>query len=655
MEHVFSGETTAIDRSKFSKIWYSDLEETERTEWEDLAESSSLKEFLGSLKMVPLYQYISNYVYWWFYKAKSENVTDEEVIDDLTKKVAEEFRKNRMPKEKCKEKYVYKILTEEWSREWDNFENKSTERIFELALGLNLPVNDVEALLQKAVKRAGFNYYDKEELLTFCVIRYQDQYRYECLEALIRDWDKIPAIVGKDFVELKGSTIEVRNDLEINMKENEKIYKDDQFLFQNLNEGLKFFFGKYKSQVVTERTAAKIFENLYQEVTAKYEKDILAFKNIYRATEELASTKLNITYEASSEIKIPKGTIFYAVKNTKKSGKHTVEFENREEVILPKMDFIEVTIPIKSCKSHVIGENKKSLPCYIKKEEKIKLKHVLADEESEFQAVAEGLTDITTKTTVAYSGKKGQTSFAAGELKAKAVPGLFIPENTVFLYNGQEYKSTEDVTAEAIAKVEVVCTTPHQPGEEITKTGTINYMKKMIHGICEISNPKPVKMKEATNTISKELFREFLYGHNVADLSIIETDGVEALLGRWFTETEITSVRFTKIQQQVNTKKQDDIEKNVVRRSDIITLVFMKYCKEILEDEYDGSREELTEMYQDFAVEVNKYLKKCRMMPLYLTNPYECFLAYLLKTDIPVDSLRNAWMIVNAGRRDMNV
>lgn len=655
MEHVFSGETTAIDKSKFSKIWYSDLEETERTEWEDLAESCSIREFLGSLKVIPLYQYITNYVYWWFYRTKPENVMDTEIINALTKKVAEEFKKNHMPKEKCKESYVYKILTEEWSREWDNFENKSTERIFELALGLNLPVNDVEALLQKAVKRAGFNYYDKEELLTFCVIRYQEQYRYECLEALIRDWDKIPVVEEEQFVEFRDSTIEVRNDLEINMKENEKIYKEDYFVFENLNEGLKFFLGKYKSQIVTGRTAARVFDKLYQDVKVKYEKDILAFKNVYRATEEIASTKLNIIYEASSEIKIPEGTIFYAVKNTKKSGKYTVEFENKKEVILPKMDFIEVTIPIRSCKSHVIGENKKSLPCYIKKEEKLELKNVLADETSEFQEIAKGLTDIATKTTVAYAGKKGQTSFAVGELKAKAVPNLFIPENTVFLYNGKEYQSTEDVTAEAVAEIEVVCTTPHQPGEEITKTDTINHMKKMIPGICEISNPKPVKMKEATNTISKELFREFLYGHNVADLSMIETDGMESLLGRWFTETEITSVRFTKIQQQVAPKRQDEIEKNVVRRSDIITLVFIKYCKEILEDEYDGSREELNEMYQDFAVEVNKYLKKCRMLPLYLTNPYECFLAYLLKTDIPVDSLRNAWMIVNAGRRDMDV
>lgn len=40
------------------------------------------------------------------------------------------------------------------------------------------------------------------------------------------------------------------------------------------------------------------------------------------------------------------------------------------------------------------------------------------------------------------------------------------------------------------------------------------------------------------------------------------------------------------------------------------------------------------------------------MMPFYLQNPYEYLLAYLIQTDTPVDSLRNMWKIVNAGKEE---
>ncbi len=657
--HVFSGVTQAIEANKFEKGWYFDLDE-ERTEWEILTESSSIKEFLGSLKIVPLYQYLMNYVYYWFYKKQLKHGITCEIQEELIKKTAAQFKENGMPEEKCKEEHIREILTTEWSREWDNFEKASTRRIFELAFGLKLPVEDVEELLKKAVKRAGFNYYDKEELLTFCVLRYQKKNQFLCFEALMRDFTKIKEETAaetekkksqtKEPVEIRENTMAVRSDLEAIMKG--EIYKEDKFEYENLNESLKVFFRRCNAESSKGRTAAKVFEKLYQSVTDLYEEELMAYKNIYRGSEECAFTKLEIVYDASSEIKIPEESVFYAKKKMKKAETLAIEFESKKEMILPKLSVIEVVIPIRSCESQKVEKNKKAMKGYIKVGKELTLK---TSESKEFQAMGECVYEIVTDTTVKYTGKEGEEAYAVGNLNAKAAPGLVIPEGTVFLYGEQEYISTKTVVAEAKAEIEVMSRTPHEPGKVVTKTNTINQMRDTIPGIWRISNPKPVKMNEATDTISKELFREFLYGYNVDNLKQSEKKEIKKLLGRWFTETEITSVRFSKIQKQAESKQGENKEKVDVRRSDIITLAFMKYCKEAEEYDFDGSVEGLEAAYMDFVDEVNEVLRACRMLPFYLTNLYERFLAYLLKTDTPVDSLRNTWMIVNAGRRNMDV
>ena len=67
MKHVFSGETKLINDVRFSDKWYPDFDE-KRVDWDDLIESKTVREFIGSMKFIPLYQYITNYLYFWFYK-----------------------------------------------------------------------------------------------------------------------------------------------------------------------------------------------------------------------------------------------------------------------------------------------------------------------------------------------------------------------------------------------------------------------------------------------------------------------------------------------------------------------------------------------------------------------------------------------------------
>ncbi len=641
MGKVQSGETEVINKKSFGTSWYGGFHDEDVMEWEDFVELPSVRAFLERLDFVPLYKYLVNYTYYWFYKKQLQGEASDEIVNDLVRKTVGEFKKNKMPSAKCKPSYVREMLTTEWSRTWDNFEKSSTERVFDLAFGLNLPVEDVSELLQKAVKRADFNYYDVEELLTYCVLSFQDGNRYPCFQALRKDFEKIEAADGQ-YTETRKNTEAVGRALRAGMKNSGKIYKDDTFEFENLNENLKFFLAQCKAEVISGRTAARVFQELYNEVVEKYRETILEFKKVYRTSEEFAKTTLEITYDARQEIALPANTIFYAKKENQKEA-YCIEFQNPKETVLPRQNASDVMIPIQSMDGVVVEKDNKRPACYIGGGKKLTLQ----------SPETFALSDIKTDRALKYDKADG-TVYARGYAKAKALPGTMIPKGTVFLFEEKQCQSTEDVEvkARAVATVDVVCTTPNEPGKKVTEKETITYMKQKIGGIYSITNPKAVEIKEVTDSISKELFREYLYRHNAEDIMAAQNEDVENLLGIWFTETEITSVRFSKIQAQekVQKKKQaaNGMRKNEVRRVDIITLAFMLFCDEILEEERDGSVDSLVGIYQDFVQKVNSYLTECRMMPFYLANPYECFLAFLLKTDEPVDSLRITWEIVRA-------
>ena len=223
--HVFSRHTDIIIGQR--EAWYEQLK-GERLEWEDLAAAESTNELLRMLDPVPLYQYIVNYLLYLWEDEFSEEAMCEQVISDLIDRVASAFEKNGMPEEKCAKAYIRDMLTTEWSREWDSFEKAASRRIFELGLGLGLPAEDVEQLLKKAVKRAGFNYYDPEELLVYCALRFCHRNHFVCFQALKRDFKSIhPAGSAKEKFYF-GSTAEIVDKQKTELTIGDAVDKDCQ-------------------------------------------------------------------------------------------------------------------------------------------------------------------------------------------------------------------------------------------------------------------------------------------------------------------------------------------------------------------------------------------------------------------------------------------
>lgn len=274
----------------------------------------------------------------------------------------------------------------------------------------------------------------------------------------------------------------------------------------------------------------------------------------------------------------------------------------------------------------------------------------------EERALKAGVMRAYTSTTLKYTGNPGDKRPAKGTICAVCSPGTELPAGTLFTHDGFAYATETECRAAARADVPVRSEHPCRKGEKIAETGEIRYMDNPPEGILSVSNGKPVSRKEQTEKISKELFRDFLYVKDAERLGADERQIDRTLLGHWFTETEITSVRFSNIRKQADEKSKmtrAKMERPEVRRCDIITMAFLNFCADT-DDEPDGYLIEADSeaVYQDFVRYVNQRLRKCGMMPFYLQNPYEYLLAYLIQTDTPVDSLRNMWKIVNAGKEE---
>lgn len=640
---VFSGYTTAIDEER--ELWYKELA-GEKMEWEDLAASKSTNDLLKKLHFVPLYEYLTKYLLYVWEGRTEEGQECTVTTDELVNHVSEVFRQNGMPQEKCAEAHIREMLTEEWNRTWDGFDKAAAGRIFELGLGLGLPAEDVEELLQKAVKRAGFNYYNPEELLIYCALRFAVEDHYRCFQALWRDY--VQAAPG-ERMEQKihlNSTADVRDRMEEAIERSVSgtgLYSTEEYAPGTLNPELERFFAWHKAAVPDCRTAAVVFTELMQQFTEDHTQEILAFKRADRSTEEFAETVLRVEYDSQCEIMLPAGSVFYALKGREK---RKVCFVLDEDRILPRRDTVEVVIPVEGLKEYPICLSKKSTPGYAGKG---------VDLSPDPEAVQEGVLSACTATTLKYTGRAGEMKRAEGDICAVCRPGTEIPEGTLFSIGSCMYKTLLSCRASAAKDIPVRSVAPSREGKIIAETGEVQYMEHKPEGVLAVSNRKPVRRKKTTDTITKELFRDFLYVKDAQRLDASERRIDSSLLGQWFTETEITSVRFSNIQKQAGggkTIRRNMMENPEVRRCDVITLAFLNFCM-------DGGTQPVEEyimeadpeaVYQDFVLYVNRYLRRCGMMPFYLQNPYECMLAYLIQTDTPVDSLRNMWKIANAGK-----
>lgn len=136
--------------------------------------------------------------------------------------------------------------------------------------------------------------------------------------------------------------------------------------------------------------------------------------------------------------------------------------------------------------------------------------------------------------------------------------------------------------------------------------------------------------------IKYTLFQEYMY-----NMEINKADtGLDAdLLGDWFTDSKIDD----------NVRSALTSRSGERQRAAILTLIFLKFVGE--SENTEDYELNLIDMFREFEEEADAALSRCRMQGLYMGNPYDALLAFLIvTTDTPVDTLRALWAIVKEKR-----
>ena len=262
---IFGGGTISLDTAvkdqaaRPLKEWLGFIERSHRPmEWEEFLCKMSVDDLLQSLHVMPLYQYLINYLILRYnydkimpeaadikfrkglfayidhqynggsLPVKAQGDDDllgdpkswERLLDELVLLMKTAFAENdfgegdedakgALTKEDLiTDQQLKNMLTKEPNEKDKLIDIHKRDRIFRLALGLALPAEDVELLIQTALRRRGFNYYDRDEFLMYCVLKYEKHSPYRCYMALQRDYAKLPR--QENEKEWTGQTVAVR-------------------------------------------------------------------------------------------------------------------------------------------------------------------------------------------------------------------------------------------------------------------------------------------------------------------------------------------------------------------------------------------------------------------------------------------------------------
>ena len=289
-ERIYSAQTKKLEEMK--STWVEIFKDVEgRWELEDFKKNSITNKILAKFQRIPPAQYMVNFLF----TALDMDATQKEIentlkyIRDLQKaqkaytnkkyaraekllmamtaKMSSIFLQNGVTKKKSEPVYIRDLLL-----------NLDKTNFFEIALGLQMELQDVELFLRKALNQAGFNYYNKKEMLLWIVFRYGNYHYKKQYEALNKYYNNLPSVKKDDHEILSSDTQYIRDRLE--KKAVDKIFEDSHFC--QVHPEIDEFLRWHKKILPEERTAVKIFNQLWKEALIANRESIAAFYYLKR-------------------------------------------------------------------------------------------------------------------------------------------------------------------------------------------------------------------------------------------------------------------------------------------------------------------------------------------------------------------------------------
>lgn len=612
-------------------------------ELEELTEGKPLEDMLLKLKPLNFYVYIIRYLIDYYYE-KLDDICEKQNLKKNKKKMLLE-EAYREIEEETEEKVITKRLADliyedfkvtckkgsdilkKWSKSkiLQKISQKkiSSEEFYQLAIGIHMPYQDVEKFLQDVLKKGGVDFWNIEELLYYVCIHYPIENKFQFWEKK-RNYYEIAKPEKAEEEEENINTKWIGNEID------KLLQKMEQSFTGIFNEkAFDHFLCNYKYWVTNSsqymRTGVHVFRRLLKEFMEISEEDREMVFKARKVENNFASGYVTVYYDGNQEIVIPEKTIFL-----KENKGKTTEYESTQEIIALPQKSILKSLKVICTRETEFHERETDNIGYVPKK-------------TTFQCKVPGVLSVINKSMFkAGKRKKGAESKVkiSGNVDIMAKPGTVIEEGTIFTVGETEFIAMEKLKFRAEVLVPVVGKQESDEAkkDEITKILTSFAGKENIIGL---SNKKiGLIVREGT---TKGKFCGYLYQRksDYGDYGKEKGERLGELLENVLEGTEITPTRLNIIESQTDT---------IITRNELLTIAALHsmgisqfYGNDSGVVSKQKERDYILEQLQDSKQKIDEELIKCGFQPLYLANPYDCFIIYIAAAYEPIDVFRDLW------------
>ena len=542
----------------------------------------------------------------------------------------------------------------------------------DIAFAFNMDSDQFNIFLNKVLRRAGTNFFNREEILTYIVLQYRVSannadrfllYSRLCDIYKLRENEADHPDAFKDIKSANADTQMVQNTI-MDIVES---LGDSVFGYSpELHDILDWVYDRSEKKVL-KRSAKRVFEEELNKLLEKLAVEIKRFLVDEAENDSDNSTgqkcsPLTLKYSVKSDCVLGKGLCLKGDSNIIENG-HAVPafYETTEDVQLSADRRRELSVKVDPITE---SQPDDELPAMIVKEKYVEglFRIDSTPTSSPRYEVTEKYIDTELLKIEVHPGNA--LRFAAdgkgkeGTLAIVCAPGTVIYKGTIFsfVYRGKVYRyrvrkdeaadsaSTADVPVMLLNAAELwnrknEKKDKHENKIKVVDTGSSIYFDERpdIDGLCifSVTNKKPVSATDPTATDKNKkkaakanyytLFR-YLYGDE-------EYRGVTSYGPSYFLNTaEFNAAR-------LSYSSVSQFPKSEVKARDLLlTLCFLNFVSEDhSSDCYAQGVSRTQGLIDDFTTRCNAVMSRCSFMTLYSGNPYDEFLRRMLTSEDPME------------------
>lgn len=599
--------------------------------WEAFYHSQNTIEMLQNIACTDFHIYFVRYLLERFSNVLPE-MTAEEVYQDaackalLVKCAEEECALNGFTKQLPIEKYI-------------SAESIKEEEFFQLALALDMSLEDVEEFLMKVLLRNSWDLFNPDEAILYIAFKYVEGNKQEFISKAKAIYKEAkPKKVWKESKLFNTIVYKTQMDQMLDViEENIMVFDSADDVVKQLSD--LFAHMKYMTEESGyQRSANQKFKDLYADFTQYIAEDQ---KKVIDAEmqKETAEGSVEVMYDCQQGLELSAGQKFY-----KQDGQNKDYYTIAEDIKEEKTKYFVIKVPVE-CTEKTVRLDKASEPQEVG----------YVPGKSIFEHDLIYVTKAHNGTTFRASGKVGSKSNIAGNLTLCCdatqcdIYSQTIPQGTIFKYQGVSFSVKEEVRLAPCVSVKVC-------GKEEAKKQEITALEhqELYPQIIQLTNTKISYKKAASEKAAQEerltrksesAVNKYLYnrasGKNTYDINLNEIDASGQLREKLLRIMKETDIVFSNKINSINEKEATKIK---VNRQQLLTMAFLT---EMAREQFTVSKERSADPAERLAnrmQRINFILNSCGFYGVYPVNLYDCLMLYISTFEQePMYVYRNLW------------